>query len=75
MAETTIWGIHAGLLGDGDAVFLKQKCVALDWGQIGDTSSIPASRDQVKQLVVTNCPNVKPGAIPLYGYIAQRILS
>ncbi len=67
MAETTIWGVHAGTLGDGDGVFLKQKCIALDWGQIGDMSAVPASRDQFKQLVAANCPNVKPGAIPVYG--------
>lgn len=67
MAETTIWGIHAGQIGDGDTIFLKENCVALDWKEFGDLSSIPASRDQFKQLVVANCPDVKPGAVPGYG--------
>lgn len=67
MSELTIWGIHAGQLGDGDSVFLKENCVALDWPEIGDLSKIPASREQFKQLVATHCQGVKPGAIPVYG--------
>lgn len=67
MAETTIWGIHAGKLGDGDSVFIQKNCVALDWGLIGDLSSVPASRDKFKQLVAAKHPELKPGAIPVYG--------
>lgn len=65
MAETLIWGIHAGQLGEDDSVFIKEKCVALDWGLIGDLSSGPASREHFKQLVAAKYPDLKPGAIPV----------
>lgn len=39
-SDPVIWGVHAGRTGDGDALFLKNGCVALGWDQMGDLSTL-----------------------------------
>jgi len=43
--EKTLWGIHAGRMGDADTLFLKHNVIALGWAEMGDLSSLPAERD------------------------------
>ena len=64
--EPVIWGIHAGKTGDADRLFLKEKCVAIGWQDMGDLSKIKAEREAFKARVTDVYPNAKPGAIPTY---------
>lgn len=48
MAETAIWGIHAGRTGDADFLFLNKQCVAIGWAKMGDLSVLPATREAFK---------------------------
>lgn len=61
--ETTIWGIHAGELGQADGLF-KKNYVALGWSQMGDLGMLPADREAFKKKVAETYPDSKPGAIP-----------
>ncbi|WP_237228808.1 restriction endonuclease [Rubinisphaera sp. JC750] len=64
MADTTIWGIHAGKTGDADRLFLQRGYVALGWVQVGDLSKLTPDREAFKTAVAQTYPNKKPGAIP-----------
>ncbi|MBR9804206.1 restriction endonuclease [bacterium] len=64
MADTTIWGIHAGKTGDADRLFLQKGYVGLGWEQVGDLSKLTPDRDAFKAAVAQTYPNKKPGAIP-----------
>jgi len=64
MSEPTLWGIHAGKLGEAHALFLKKKVVALGWKEMSDLSLLPANRESFKTAVSTTYPSMKPGAVP-----------
>jgi restriction system protein len=64
MAETTIWGIHAGRTGDADSLFLKKNFIAIGWGPMGNLSVIPPTREAFKSEVAKVYPQKKAGAIP-----------
>ncbi len=64
MAETAIWGIHAGQTGDADALFLQSNRIAIGWHDLGNLSAIGSSRDAFKAKVLATYPDVKPGAVP-----------
>lgn len=49
MADVTIWGIHGGLTGDADALFLKKNFLAIGWADLGDLSKLGASREALKE--------------------------
>jgi len=65
-SETAMWGIHGGHRGDADSLFKKRNVVAVGWREIGDLSSIAASREAFKARVAEVYANEKPGAIPNY---------
>ena len=74
MAETIMWGIHAGQYGEADQVFLKQNCVALGWELVGNLTAVPSSRDEFKKLVASYYPQTKTGAIPVHGGLLYRFV-
>lgn len=61
--DVTIWGIHAGRTGDADTLFLKKKCVALGWPEMGDLGMLPSTRDAFKQKAGEVYQDWKPGHI------------
>jgi len=61
--EATIWGIHAGEMGEEDA-FFKKGYIALGWRAMGDLGNLKASKDAFKAKVAECYPDAKPGAIP-----------
>lgn len=76
MSEKTLWGIHAGKMGDADNLFLKHDVIALGWYKISDLSSLAPNREAFKQEVKQAYPHKKPGAIPniagqLYRFINE----
>src|SRR5690242_7681062 len=64
MADTTIWGIHAGHGGDADDLFLKKNNIAIGWAPMGDLSKVGSDRDAFKSAIAKVYPDKKPGAIP-----------
>ena len=64
MSEKTIWGIHAGKLGDAETSFFEKNIIAIGWAEIGDLSKTPPNRDAFKDKIISGYPNIKPGAIP-----------
>lgn len=66
MREQTIWGIHAGRIGEADSLFLHNNVVALGWHEMGDMSKLPADREAFKREVAKVYTDAKPGAIPNY---------
>lgn len=63
-SESTLWGIHAGKVGEADSLFLKKNYIALGWFQIGDLGKIEPNREAFKAKVAECYPEKKPGAIP-----------
>ena len=63
--EETVWGIHAGRIGDADTLFLKHDCVALGWHEMGDLSGLKPDREAFKATVAERYPDRKSGAIPV----------
>lgn len=68
----TIWGIHGGKGGTADQLFMNMPCVAIGWKKCGDLTKIGRDKAALKSAVVTNYPDVKPGAIPVYAGILYR---
>jgi len=64
--EQTLWGIHAGRLGDADSLFLKKKVIAIGWDEMGDVTPIGGDREALKAKIAETYPNAKPGAIPVH---------
>jgi len=64
MADSIIWGVHAGKTGDAHSLFLKHGVVALGWTKIGDLSKFGSKREEFKTAVAAAYPDAKPGAIP-----------
>lgn len=63
--SAAIWGIHAGSSGDGDETFMKAKCVALGFENMGDLLALPKDREAFKARLQADHPDNKPGAIPV----------
>ncbi|NUM47831.1 MAG: restriction endonuclease [Anaerolineales bacterium] len=74
MTNNTLWGIHAGATGEADSLFIKKKVIALGWPEVGDLSKIPANREAFKSAVAVAYPNIKKGAIPVYGGLLFRFV-
>ncbi len=64
--EASMWGIHAGQVGQADSFFLKKNYVAIGWTEMGDLDQLKADREAFKKKVVECYPGIKPGAIPNY---------
>jgi restriction system protein len=63
-ADTNLWGIHAGMTGDADRLFLKKNFIAVGWTKVGDLSVLKPNRDAFKARVAEVYQDAKPGAIP-----------
>jgi len=48
--DKTIWGIHAGRLGEASSLFLKKSAIAIGWHEMGDITRIRAGRETLKHL-------------------------
>ncbi len=72
----TMWGIHAGALGEVDHIFMSKTspCVAVGWEEMGDLSALPADREAFKQKVIKTYPDIKKGAIPNYTGVLFRFV-
>lgn len=73
--ERTLWGIHAGRLGDADSLFLKKKVIAIGWDEMGDITSIGSDREALKTRIAATYPKAKPGAIPVHAGQLLRFIS
>lgn len=62
--EPTIWGIHGGVAGRADSLFLNKNCVAIGWAEMGDLSLIKPDREAFKAKFAQCYPQAKRGAIP-----------
>lgn len=74
MAETAIWGIHAGRTGDADFLFLNKQCVAIGWAKMGDLSVLPATREAFKLRYSQAYPEAKAGGLATVSGIPFRFL-
>lgn len=43
--EQTLWGIHAGQLGEADSLFLKKNVVAVGWHKMDCVTLMRGSRE------------------------------
>jgi restriction system protein len=43
--EKTLWGIHAGRLGDADSLFLKKNVIAIGWHEMDCVTSMRGNRE------------------------------
>ena len=71
VAEPTVWGIHAGVGGEAEDIFLKENNIAIGWDAIGDLRQWQ-DRDSLKQVVAEAYPDNKPGAIPVHTGVLYR---
>lgn len=74
VGEEAIWGIHAGKSGNADSLFLNGDCVGIGWAELGDLSTIPASRDAFKAHYQAIYPNSKPRAVPIASGVSYRFV-
>lgn len=72
--DVTVWGIHAGNEGQASSLFIKKNVIAIGWHEMGDLSEIKSEREDFKARVAEVYPNIKPGAIPVYGGLLYRFL-
>ena len=72
MAETTVWGIHAGRTGDADALFLTKSCVAIGWAKMGNLAPLPPNREAFKTSYSKAYPEAKPGGLATVSGIPFR---
>ena len=73
--EQTLWGIHAGRLGDADNLFLKKNVIAIGWDELGDVTPIGGDREALKARLAEAYPNAKPGAIPVHAGQIHRFIN
>lgn len=71
--DATIWGIHAGRDGDGDALFLQNNCVAIGWPEAGDFTGLPSDREAYRQLLAKTYPQ-KVSAHPAWLSVLFRFV-
>lgn len=62
MTEKVIWGIHAGVGGTADSLFINQSVVAIGWPQMGDLSNL-TTRDKVKEKYLQSYAEAPKGRI------------
>lgn len=64
--NTTVWGIHAGSMGEAEKLFLNKShpCVAIGWPKMGNLKEIKANREDFKIALKKVYPDTKTGAIP-----------
>ena len=62
-SDQTLWGVHAGAVGEAHALFTQRNCIALSWSAFGDLSMLPANRDAFKEQYSRVYPDDKYGAI------------
>lgn len=72
--EKAIWGIHAGSAGQGDALFLGKKIIAIGWKEMGDLSQLPPDRESFKAHLAEKYPETKAGAIPVHAGVLYRFV-
>jgi len=70
--DAVVWGIHAGIGGAADALFLQHQCIAVGWTKVGDLTQIRADREAFKAKVAECYPEAKPGAIPPWAGLLFR---
>jgi restriction system protein len=64
--DKTLWGIHAGRIGEADNLFLEKNVIAIGWHELGDITSISGNREALKNKIAETYPKAKPGAIPVH---------
>lgn len=74
MADTTVWGIHAGRTGDADTLFLTKQCVAIGWAKMGNLAPLPPNREAFKARYSQAYPEAKPGGLATVSGIPFRFL-
>lgn len=74
--NTTVWGIHAGSMGEVDKIFLNKTtaCVAIGWPKMNDLNKIGKDRELFKEKIASVYPNIKKGAIPTSAGMLYRFL-
>lgn len=65
MDEKTLWGIHAGKIGDAHTLFIGEEVVAIGWAKMGDLSLLQPDREAFKSQLASTYSDTKPGAIPV----------
>lgn len=64
--NVTVWGIHAGAMGEVDKLFLNKNnpSIAIGWPGMGDLSLLQQDREDFKDKLKKAYPDTKKGAIP-----------
>lgn len=63
--NVNMWGIHSGLAGEADDIFLKENQLALDWMEMIALTSIAPDLDAFKEKIMEAVPNRKLGYYPM----------
>lgn len=74
--DRTLWGIHAGRMGDADSLFLNNNVIALGWAEMSDVSSLPADRDAFRKKWKETRPGLREkqyiaGASQLFRFVHE----
>lgn len=74
--NATIWGIHAGAMGEADKLFLNKNnpSIAIGWPNMGDLSLIKQNREDFKDKLKKAYPDTKKGAIPTSAGMLYRFI-
>jgi len=74
--NVTVWGIHAGAMGEVDGLFLSKSnpSIAIGWPEMGDLSLIKQDREDFKDKLRKMYPNTKKGAIPTSAGMLYRFI-
>ncbi|MDI9336381.1 MAG: restriction endonuclease, partial [Gammaproteobacteria bacterium] len=76
MKERTLWGIHAGKMGDADSLFLQQGMIAVRWRELGDLSQLAKDREAFKTYYSQTYPSANPRSVgisagQLYRFVCE----
>lgn len=47
--DPTLWGIHAGRIGEADSLFLKRNVIAIGWDAVRNSAGIPGTHTAIPQ--------------------------
>ncbi len=74
--NVTVWGIHAGAMGEVDKIFLNKNnpSIAIGWPEMGDLSLIKKDREDFKEKLKKDYPDTKKGAIPTSAGMLYRFI-
>lgn len=74
--STTIWGIHAGAMGEVDKLFLSKNnpSIAIGWPKMGNLSLLKQDREDFKNNLSKCYPDTKKGAIPTSAGMLYRFI-